>query len=223
MFSDVQMTDIPMMANGAEDILRLIMHLRSSGVTDAAVLSAMEKIPRAAFLDGVFVERAYEDTALPIACGQTISQPSVVGLMTQALEVNDRQRVLEIGTGSGYQAAILSKVCRMVYTIERHKDLYDTAARHFEALKLHNVMQQCGDGYDGWAGAAPFERIMLTAAPDKFPQKLLAQLSDNNGIMILPFGRESEVQDLLKIVKTPKGVTQEVLSQVRFVPMVHDG
>lgn len=225
----MMMTDTPLMqaadaaAHGMENVLRLIMRLRSQGVHDSAVLSAFEKIPREQFIDGPFVERAYEDTALPIACGQTISQPYIVGLMTQALEVTDRQRVLEIGTGSGYQAAILSKVCRMVYTVERHKDLHDLAQRRFETLKLRNIMQQCGDGYEGWAEAAPFERIMLTAAPEEFPQKLLAQLSDENGIMVLPFGRESEVQELLKITKTPKGVKQEVLAQVRFVPMVADG
>ncbi len=214
--------DSPLMAEGAEDILRLIMQLRTQGITDTAVLSAFEKIPREKFVESTFLERAYEDTALPIPCGQTISQPSIVAMMTQALEVNDRQRVLEIGTGSGYQAAILSKVCRMVYTIERHEDLHDLAHQRFEALKLRNIMQQCGDGYEGWAEAAPFERIMLTAAPDEFPQALLAQLSDNNGVMVLPFGRESEVQDLLKITKTPQGVTQEVLASVRFVPMVSD-
>ena len=222
MYMQDMLMNSPLMAEGAEDTLRLIMQLRTQGITDTAVLSAFEKVPREQFVENTFLERAYEDTALPIPCGQTISQPSIVALMTQALAVTDRQRVLEIGTGSGYQAAILSKVCRMVYTIERHKDLYDLAHQRFESLKLRNIMQQCGDGYEGWAEAAPFERIMLTAAPDEFPQMLLAQLSDNNGVMVLPFGRDAQVQDLLKITKTPQGVTQEVLASVRFVPMVSD-
>ena len=212
----------PMLAHGAEDTLRLIMQLRAAGISDANTLAAFEKIPREKFIENSFAARAYEDTALPIPCGQTISQPSIVALMTQALEVSDRQRVLEIGTGSGYQAAILSKVCRMVYTIERHEELHNVSKQRFEALKLRNIVQQCGDGFAGWAEAAPFERIMLTAAPEEFPQKLLAQLSDNNGIMVFPFGREAQVQDLVKLTKTPQGVSQEILAPVRFVPMVSD-
>ncbi len=224
MWSDTLPSDVPIlaMAEGKEHVLRLMMQLRTQGISDTAVLSAFEKIPREDFIETSFMERAYEDTALPIPCGQTISQPSIVALMTQALEVNDRQRVLEIGTGSGYQAAILSKVCRMVYTIERHKELHELAKQRFDSLKLRNIMQQCGDGYQGWSEAAPFERIMLTAAPAEFPQELLAQLSDENGIMVLPFGREAQVQELLKITKTRQGVTQEILAQVRFVPLVPD-
>ncbi len=212
----------PMLAHGAENTLRLIMSLRAQGIKNPHTLSAFEKIPREQFVEPSFSQRAYDDTALPIPCGQTISQPSIVALMTQALEVNDRQRVLEIGTGSGYQAAILSKVCRMVYTIERHKELHELARERFESLKLRNIIQQCGDGFLGWAEAAPFERIMLTAAPEEFPEILLNQLSENNGIMIFPFGRESQTQELIKIVKTPLGVSQEVLASVRFVPMVSD-
>lgn len=215
--------DTPMMAEGMEDTLRLIMALRSSGIQCARTLAAFEKVPRGFFVEQTFAERAYEDTALPIPCGQTISQPSVVALMTVALDVSDRQRVLEIGTGSGYQAAILSKVCRMVYTIERHQDLHDLSKARFEALKLRNIIQQCGDGFAGWSEAAPFERIMLTAAPEEFPQTLLSQLSDNGGIMVFPFGRESQIQDLVKLTKTPEGVSQEILASVRFVPMVADG
>ena len=212
----------PMLSEGAEDTLRLIMQLRAAGISDPATLAAFEKVPREQFVEQSFVARAYEDTALPIACGQTISQPSIVGMMTQALDVNDRQRVLEIGTGSGYQAAILSKVCRMVYTIERHKDLHELSKSRYEALKLRNIIQQCGDGFEGWAEAAPFERIMLTAAPEEFPQTLLAQLSDDSGVMVFPFGRESQIQDLVKLTKTPAGVSQEILASVRFVPMVSD-
>lgn len=223
MWSDTLPMDSPMLGFGKEDTLRLIMQLRAQGIRDSKVLAAFEKIPREQFVESAFVERAYEDTALPIACGQTISQPRIVALMTQALEVNDRQRVLEIGTGSGYQAAILSRVCRMVYTIERHKDLHDVAARRFESLRLRNILHRHGDGFLGWPEGAPFDRIMLTAAPEQFPQTLLDQLSDKGGIMVFPFGRESEVQDLIKLTKTPEGVLQETLSKVRFVPMVADG
>lgn len=221
--SNISEISTPMLAfDGREEVLRLVMQLRAQGIRDSRVLAAFEKIPREQFIENSFMERAYEDVALPIPCGQTISQPGVVALMTQALELTDRQRVLEIGTGSGYHAAILSKVCRMVYTIERHPELSALAKSRFEALKIRNILQQCGDGYAGWPEAAPFERIILTAAPDQFPQKLLAQLSDQNGIMVLPFGREAQVQELLKITKTPQGVSQEVLGSVRFVPMVPD-
>jgi protein-L-isoaspartate(D-aspartate) O-methyltransferase len=224
MWADTLPMDQPMMPMSEEkaQMLRLIMQLRTQGITDTAVLAAIEKTPREIFVESRFGARAYEDTALPINCGQTISQPSIVALMTQALEVNDRQRVLEIGTGSGYQAAILSKVCRMVYTIERHAELYELSGLRFESLKLRNIMRQCGDGYEGWPETAPFERIMLTAAPAEYPQKLLDQLSDQSGVMVFPYGREAQVQDLIKLTKTPEGVTQEILCKVRFVPMVAD-
>lgn len=222
-WADTLPADQPMMAMAEEKahVLRLIMQLRTQGITDTAVLSAFEKIPREMFVEPRFEARAYEDTALPIDCGQTISQPGIVALMTQALKVNDRQRVLEVGTGSGYQAAILSRVCRMVYTIERHAELYQISGERFEALRLRNIMRQCGDGYAGWPETAPFERIMLTAAPDCYPQTLVDQLSEESGIMVFPFGREAQVQDLIRLTKTPAGVRQEILSKVRFVPMVH--
>lgn len=210
------------MSEEKAQVLKLIMHLRTQGIKDTLVLSAFEKVPREMFVEPTFYERAYEDTALPIPCGQTVSQPSIVALMTQALEVNDRQRVLEIGTGSGFQAAILSRVCRMVYTIERHKELHELAGMRFESLRLRNIMRQCGDGYAGWPEAAPFDRIMLTAAPEEVPHELVDQLSEDNGIMVFPFGKESEVQDLVKLTKTSDGVRQEVLTKVRFVPMVED-
>lgn len=207
-------------AKSAADKLKFLMKLRSAGIKDTAVLAAMESVPREAFVMPTFIDKAYDDTALPIACGQTISQPSLVAYMTEALKVNDRMRVLEIGTGSGYQTAILSRLCRMVYTIERHKGLFAESERIFAGLKLRNVNTRCGDGYKGWKEAAPFERIIVTAAAPEVPPVLLEQLSDENGIMVIPVGEESGRQTLLRITKTPQGAVSEELLGVRFVPMV---
>ncbi|NBB82944.1 MAG: protein-L-isoaspartate(D-aspartate) O-methyltransferase, partial [Alphaproteobacteria bacterium] len=139
--------------------IRLLMKLRRSGVSDHRVLGAIERVPREAFVPDTFLDQAYEDIALPIGLGQTISQPMVVALMTQALEVGDRDKVLEIGTGSGYQAAVLARLCRRLYTIERHRGLYDTAMRRIQELRLHNVTAKLGDGTRGWPEQAPFQRI----------------------------------------------------------------
>ncbi|MDX2224211.1 MAG: protein-L-isoaspartate(D-aspartate) O-methyltransferase, partial [Rhodospirillaceae bacterium] len=138
--------------------IRLIMDLRNQGVTDTRVLAAIERTPRETFVEEQFLDQAYANQALPITCGQTISQPLVVGLMTQALDVGDRHKVLEVGTGSGYQAAVLSKLARRVYTIERHRDLLAKAEQRFKALNLHNVTTMVGDGYKGWPAQAPFDR-----------------------------------------------------------------
>lgn len=207
-------------ARQAEQKLKLVMSLRSAGIRDTVVLSAMERVPREAFVMKPFLDKAYEDTALPILCGQTISQPTVVALMTQVLQVTDRMRVLEIGTGSGYQTAVLSKVARMVYTIERQKPLYQIAVQRFEEMKLRNVNTRCGDGYAGWKEAAPFDRILLTAAPPGIPKNLVDQLSDKNGVMVMPIGEESDRQVLLRLTKTPEGLTEEEVGHVRFVPML---
>ena len=147
----------------------LVMALRGAGISDMRVLEAMEKTPRHVFVDGPFQYGAYEDTVLPIACGQTISQPFIVAYMTQALAVGPKMRVLEIGTGSGYQAAVLSPLCRMVYTVERHRPLYDAARARFAGLKLHNVVVRHGDGHKGWVEQAPFDRIVLTASVPEVP------------------------------------------------------
>ncbi len=198
--------------------IRLLMKLRTNGVTDTRVLSAIESIPREMFVPEAFRDKAYEDTALPIDSGQTISQPTVVAWMTCALQATDRMRVLEVGTGSGYQAAVLARLCRMVYTIERHKDLLKIAEERFKALKLNNVMTQLGDGSKGWKTAAPFDRIIVTAAAHEVPAALLDQLAEG-GIMVVPVGSDTE-QLLLRIEKTPQGIMQQHLMGVRFVPLI---
>src|SRR3569623_1779048 len=157
-------------------LAKLILALRSQGISEPSVLSAIETTPREAFTPDLFKERAFEDSALPIACGQTISQPFIVGLMTQALKVDKRDRVLEIGTGSGYQTTILSKLSRLVYTVERYRTLMREAEARFKALGLTNVITRFGDGGEGWPEQAPFDRIMVTAAASDEPRALLAQL-----------------------------------------------
>ena len=147
-----------------ERLAKLVLALRSQGVTDPAVLSAIEKTPRELFVPELFQERSFEDSALPIACGQTISQPFIVGLMTQALTIEPRARILEIGTGSGYQTAVLSRLARLVYTVERYRTLLGEAETRFKALQLTNVITKFGDGGEGWAEQAPFDRILVTAA-----------------------------------------------------------
>jgi protein-L-isoaspartate(D-aspartate) O-methyltransferase len=208
-------------AHGADNLpdrIRLLMKLRNAGITDTRVLSAMESIPREQFVPASFADKAYEDTALPIDSGQTISQPSVVAWMTWALQVNDRMRVLEVGTGSGYQAAILSRLCRMVYTVERHRDLLKVAEARFAALGLSNIQTQAGDGSKGWKKCAPFDRIIVTAAAHEVPASLLEQLAEG-GIMVIPVGSDTE-QLLLRIEKTPEGIHQQHLMGVRFVPLI---
>jgi protein-L-isoaspartate(D-aspartate) O-methyltransferase len=199
--------------------MRFLYALRSRGVTDGRVLSAMEKIDRGVFVKGLFAERAYEDTPLPIACGQTISQPSVVGLMTQALEISPRDKVLEIGTGSGYQAAILSQLARRVYTIDRHRRLVREAEEVFRKLDLTNITAMTGDGSHGLPDQAPFDRIIVTAAAEDPPSPLLAQLREG-GIMVLPVGQSDTVQHLIKVTRTAQGYEYEELRPVRFVPLV---
>lgn len=225
MWSDTLPMDQPLMQLAQEKthVLRLIMQLRSSGVRDSAVLSAMEHVPRELFISSTFGHRAYDDTALPIECGQTISQPAIVGLMTQALELNDRHRVLEIGTGSGYQAAVLSKIVRMVYTIERHRELYQISGARFDQLRCRNIMRQCADGALGWPEAAPFDRILLTAAASEIPPHLREQLNPEGGMMILPVGEESNRQTLIKLVRQGEEYTETALMPVRFVPLVSEG
>ena len=200
--------------------LRLIMQLRNSGIRDTAVLSAIEQVPRELFVEGTFKGHAYDDTALPIALGQTLSQPTVVAAMTQALELTDRMRVLEIGTGSGYQAAILAKLARRVYTIERHKELLMLAEERFRTLGLHNIVTMRGDGTKGWKEAAPFERILVTAAAAEIPERYIDQLAAG-GIMVIPVGVNANEQVLMKIRKSKDGsITRESLMNVRFVPLV---
>ena len=206
-------------AYDAEHKMQFLFALRSKGVTDKRVLAAMEAIDRGLFVKGVFAERAYEDMPLPIACGQTISQPSVVGLMTQALEVSPRDKVLEIGTGSGYQAAILAELARRVYTVDRHRRLVREAEAVFAALGVTNITAIAADGSHGLPDQAPFDRILVTAAAEDPPGPLLAQLRIG-GIMVLPVGQSDAVQSLIKVRRTPEGYDYEELRPVRFVPLV---
>lgn len=199
--------------------IRLIMSLRRGGITDSRVLGAMERIPREAFVDPTFLDQAWEDRALPIAQGQTISQPFIVAFMTQALELTDRTKALEIGTGSGYQAAILAKVARRVYTVERHKELMATAEERFARLGLHNIHTRIGDGWKGWPEQAPFEAIIVTAAAPKVPTALLDQLGDG-GRLVIPIGRSSDVQKLVRYRRRGEELIEEPLLDVRFVPLV---
>ncbi|AQS48843.1 MULTISPECIES: protein-L-isoaspartate(D-aspartate) O-methyltransferase [Thioclava] len=203
----------------AERKMRFLFALRSKGVTDARTLHAMEGIDRGQFVRGIFADRAYEDMPLPIACGQTISQPSIVGLMTQAADVGSRDTVLEIGTGSGYQAAILSQLARRVYTVDRHKRLVREAEGVFTALRLTNIVAISGDGSHGLPDQAPFDRIIVTAAAEDPPGPLLAQLKIG-GIMVLPVGQSDTVQSLIRVRRLETGFDYEELRPVRFVPLV---
>jgi protein-L-isoaspartate(D-aspartate) O-methyltransferase len=199
--------------------IRLIMELRRAGIADTEVLSAIERIPREAFTPESFRHQAYENLAIPIGQGQTLSQPQVVALMTQALRASRRTKVLEVGTGSGYQAAVLSRICRRVYTIERYKELLQAAEARFLALRLHNITARHGDGWKGWHEQAPFDRIVVTAAAPSVPGTLVDQLAEG-GFMVLPVGHTSRDQTLLRLTRTAEGVVEEPLGEVRFVPLV---
>ena len=199
--------------------IRLIMELRQSGISDTEVLSALERTPREDFVLSNFSDQAYENTALPIEQGQTISQPYVVAFMTQALELCPRMRVLEIGTGSGYQTAVMSKLCRRIYTIERYRSLLRQAEERFRVMALHNIVTKLGDGHLGWPEQAPFERIIVTAAASDIPQALMDQLAVG-GIMVIPVGKSGRNQDIIRIRRGEGGINSEKLLPVRFVPLV---
>ncbi len=203
--------------------IRLLMALRRSGITDATVLGAIERVPREAFVPENFADQAYEDRALPIGLGQTISQPLVVALMTQALEIAWDSKILEIGTGSGYQAAVLAKLGRRVYTIERHRGLLEEAERRFAALRLHNITTRVGDGTKGWPEQAPFHRIMVTAghAGREPPPALLEQLHVG-GCLVIPMGEDGRRQWVVRFRRTENGIDREELWPVRFVPLLPD-
>lgn len=210
-------------APGEPRILRLIMELRRLGVNDSAVLGAIERVPREIFVPEQFRDQAYENVALPIGEGQTISQPLVVGLMTQALEVSDRMKVLEIGTGSGYQTAVLSRLCRRVYTIERHKTLLKPTEERFRKLGLSNVTAIAGDGSRGWPEQAPFDRILVTAAARTMPETLKTQLAIG-GCMVIPVGDRTSNQHVMRVRrKGESDFVTEKLWAVRFVPLVSNG
>lgn len=198
---------------------RLLMMLRGSGVIDEKILAAIERTPRDAFVPAIFRDQAYEDTALPIGNGQTISRPSVVAFMTAMLAPGPRMRVLEIGTGSGYQAAVLTWLCRRVYTIERHRPLLSEAEARFKRLGLTNITTRCGDGVRGWPRAGQFDRILVTAAADDVPTALVEQLVEG-GRMLVPIRESDGAQRLVCLSRTEGGVEVEALRETSFVPLV---
>ena len=200
--------------------IRLILDLRGSGITDTRVLAAMERTPREQFVPEPFSDKAYDNLALPIGHQQTVSQPVVVARMTQALEVGERHKVLEIGTGSGYQAAVLARLCRRLYTVERHAELLRDAEARFAALRIFNITARTADGIGGWAEQAPFDRIVVTAAAEEgMLQTLISQMAVG-GVMVLPLGAENGEQRLVRIRRLEVGADTEDLGSVRFVPLV---
>jgi len=198
---------------------QLLQTLRDQGITDERVLAAVAAVPREVFVERPFAGEAYADTALPIACGQTISQPYIVALMTESLKVEPASRVLEIGTGSGYQTAVLSHLAGQVFTIERHEALAGQAGERFRTLGLSNITQQVGDGTQGIPASAPYDRIMVTAAAREVPQPLLDQLAVG-GLMVIPVEERPGKQDLWRITRDERGFSREHLLPVRFVPLV---
>ncbi len=202
--------------------IRLLMALRRSGVTDTKVLAAIERVPRELFVPDAFQDHAWDDTALPIDLGQTISQPLVVALMTQLLELQPRHLVLEIGTGSGYQAAVLARLCRRVFTIERLRPLLVEAEKRFLAQRIGNITTRHGDGTRGWPEQAPFARILVTAAGGPEPPKDLTDQLAVGGVMVIPLGGDYRDQKIVRIRRTESGLTREDLWPVRFVPLLSD-
>jgi protein-L-isoaspartate(D-aspartate) O-methyltransferase len=209
------------MKNGPDRVAGLLGHLKERGIHDQRVLEAVRAVPREAFIGAECERAAYLDTALPIECGQTISQPFIVAYMTAKLGVEPDHDVLEIGTGSGYQAAVLARLCRHVYTIERHGELLQAAKRRFEELGIGNITAIVGDGSKGWPEPRRFDRIIVTAAAMGFPEALTAQL-EPGGRMILPMGRSLGRQRLVLVTMTPGGLEREDLIAVRFVPLVSE-
>src|SRR5262245_38486629 len=195
------------------------MALRKQGIRDLRVLDAIERTPRDLFVEQPFLEEAWSDQSLPIACGQTISQPFVVAFMTQALRLGDRMKVLEIGTGSGYQTAILSCLARRVYSVERFRSLLRGAEERFRKLHLHNITTMAADGTRGWPKQAPFERIIVTAAAKEVPRPLIDQLADG-GIMVIPVEVHPGSQEVQRIVRSADRLEIERLLPVRFVPLL---
>ena len=207
--------------NGKDnDRMEFLLTLRRRGISDQAVLRAMDEVPRGDFVEGEFAGRAYADQALPIECGQTISQPYVVAYMTEQLALSPHHRVLEVGTGSGYQAAVLSRLAREVVSIERYRTLAEQARARLAALGYDNVEVVVGDGFAGVPEKAPYDRIIVTAAAEEVPQALLEQLADDGGVMILPLGPRDGPQHIIKLTKSQTEISRENLIAVRFVPLL---
>ena len=201
------------------DRMEFLLTLRRRGITNAAVLRAMDEVPREMFVDEDTKQQAYQDHALPIACGQTISQPYVVAYMTELLELQSHHRVLEIGTGSGYQAAVISRIAARVVSIERYRTLAEKARRTFDRIGYTNIAVILGDGFAGAPSLAPFDRIVVTAAAETVPEALIEQLADD-GIMVLPVGPRNAPQHIVRLRRTAEGIEREQLIAVRFVPLV---
>ena len=197
----------------------LLLDLKKQGVSDINVLNVIEDIDRSLFIDTNLKEKSNLNIALPIECGQTISQPLIVAHMTQILEINKRMRVLEIGTGSGYQSFVLSKLSRFVYTIERHNILLQKAKNLLQNLSINNVFFKHADGGLGWSEQAPFDRIIVTASAPEIPKNLLSQLEDD-GIMVIPIGEDNDNQVLKKIIKKGDSFIVKNIMNVRFVPLL---
>ena len=201
------------------DRMEFLLTLRRRGITDGAVLRAMDEVPREMFVAEDTKAQAYQDHALPIDCGQTISQPYVVAYMTELLDLQSHHRVLEIGTGSGYQAAVLSRIAAHVVSIERYRTLAEEARRTFDRIGYTNVHVILGDGLEGAPQLAPFDRIIVTAAAETIPDALVGQLADE-GVMVLPVGPQHAPQQIVRLRKTGEGIEREDLIAVRFVPLV---
>ena len=199
--------------------LRLLMELRRFGIGDARVLGAIEKTPREKFVPSAFADQAYENLALPIGQGQTVSQPYVVALMTEKLELGERHNVLEIGTGSGYQTAVLARLCRRVFSVERHRELLRNAERRFGELRLRNIVCRFGDGTKGWPEQLPYDRVIVTAAAAEVPATLIEGLAPG-GVLVAPVGDDHRDQQLVRIRRHEHGFSTENLGLVRFVPLV---
>ncbi len=203
----------------AEKKNQLLDELRSLGITDEAILSVINSIPREDFIPRALRRQAYENAALPIDSGQTISQPYIVAYMTQCLKLTKKHKVLEVGTGSGYQAVVLAGLCRRLFTIERHLPLLNGAEAIFKKLNIFNITTLFGNGMKGWPEQAPFDRIMVTAASEDIPSKLLEQLKEG-GIMVIPVGAQTETQHIIRITRKGDNYIQENLLPVKFVPML---
>jgi protein-L-isoaspartate(D-aspartate) O-methyltransferase len=208
-----------MAADESEQRMEFMLTLRQRGISDKAVLRAMDAVPREHFVEARFAESAYADRALPIACGQTISQPYVVAYMTERLDVRNNHRVLEVGTGSGYQAAVLSRLAREVVTLERYRTLANAARARLKTLNYANVEVLVADGLNGEPLRAPYDRIIVTAAAQTIPPALTEQLAEG-GIMILPLGPHDGAQEIIKLTRTGQGLERENLIGVRFVPLL---
>ena len=215
---------IHVMTTGDEDqrrvrIADLILRFRRAGITDQAVLQAIESVPRDVFVPAESRAVAYAERALPIDCGQTISAPLIVGMMTAALDLDKGDRVLEIGTGTGYQTAVLARLCRRVYTIDRFRTLIAAAESRFRTLRITNIATLVGDGTKGWPEQSPFDRIIVTAAAEAVPEPLLTQVRVG-GVIVAPVGPQDGVQKLLRIERTDTGYEARDLADVRFVPLI---